>query len=249
MSGKIYLVGIGPGSPDNMTIKAVRVLKSVPTVICHRDCLELIQEIITGKEIIAEKLTPVERSEIAVERALAGGDVAIVTTGDPGIYAIASTFFSYLMSREIKLPVEIVPGVTIANAAAALLGSPLGNDFAAISLADLANQWNDTKRRLELAAEAGFVIVLYNPRGKLKNDQRLREAVAILINHRGTSTPVGVVTNATVEAENVQITTLGETLGCYISSQKTILIIGNSGTVVFDGKMITPREYKKGVGY
>lgn len=248
MSGKVYLVGIGPGSPDNITPKAVSTLNNVLVIIGHKACLDLIEEFIAGKEIIAEDLTPVERAEIAVAQALTGKDVAIVTTGDPGIYAIASTLFSYLMGKEIRVPVEVIPGVTIANAAAALLGSPLGHDFAVISLADLATPWDDIKRRLESAAETGFVVVLYNPKGKVGN-RRIREAIATLTNYRKASTPVGVVTNATGEAEKVRITTLGETLRCHISTQKTILIVGNSKTFVFDGRMITPREYEKGVGY
>jgi len=191
-----------------MTAKAVRALENVPVIIGHKDCLDLTEEVIAGKETIAEGLTPVKRAGIAVAQALTGKDVAIVTTGAPGIYAIASTFFNYLMGKGIRVPVEVIPGVTMANAAAALLGSPLGNDFAVISLADWPNPWSDTKRRLESAAETGFV----------------------------------------VEA-STSVNALGETLRCHISAQKTILIVGNSKAFVFDARMITPREYKKGVGY
>jgi len=247
MSGKVYLVGIGPGSLDNMTPKAVGTLRKVEVVIGHRACLELVRKFITGKEIISGEMTPIKRAEIAVEKALKGRDVAVVSTGDPGIYAIASTFFQYLKKEGVRVPVEVIPGVTVASAAAALLGSPLGHDFAVISLADLATPWKAIRRRLESAAEADFVVVLYNPKGKL-GYQRLKEAIMTLLNYREATTPVGIVTNATGEGEKVQITTLGEVSGCDIDTQ-SILIVGNSETFVFDAKIITPRGYKEGVGY
>lgn len=251
MSGKVYLVGIGPGSPENITPRALGTLNNVAVVIGQKACLDLITEFIEGKDIIAADLTPVERAEIAVEQARSGKNVAIVTTGDPGIYAIASTFFSYLIKKEIRIPVEVVPGVAAANAAAALLGSPLGGDFAVISLADMATPWINIKKRLESAASGGFVIVLYNPKGKA-GIQRFKEALAILMKYHRAGTPVGIVTDAAGETEKVQITTLGEVLPrCNrgnISTQ-TILIIGNAETRVFDGRMITPRAYRTGVGY
>jgi precorrin-3B C17-methyltransferase len=249
MTGKVYLVGIGPGGRGDMTLRAVETLEGVPTVIGHKYCLGLLGDIVAGKEIIADEMTPIERSRIAAERALAGEDVAIVTVGDPGIYAIASTFLGYLLAQDIKLEVEVIPGVAVANAAAALLGSPLGNDFAAVSLADQANRWDDTLRRLEAAAEADFVVVVYNPQGKLQDDARLREALAVLMKHRAKSTPVGIVTNASLAEQKIQITTLGRTPDCCIDAHKSILIVGNSRTVVYDNKMFTRRDYIEGVGY
>ncbi len=247
MSGKIYLVGIGPGSPDDITPRALNRLNNVPVIIGHKTCLDLIARFIPGKEIITEDLTPVERADTAVAQALTGKDVAIVTTGDPGIYAIASTFFSYLREKGIKVSVEVVPGLAAANVAAALLGSPLGGDFAVISLADMAAPWDDIKRRLESAASGGFAIALYNPKGKA-GTRRLKEAIATLLKYNKASTPVGIVTDATGRAEKVQITTLGEVL-CRDIGTQTILIIGNSETYVFDDRMVTPREYRNGVGY
>lgn len=247
VSGKVYLVGIGPGSPENMTPRAVCALNDASVIIGQKACLDLITGFIKGKNIIAEDMTPVERAKIAVEQTLIGKDIAIVTIGDPGIYAIASTFFSYLVEKEIRIPVEVIPGVAAANVAAALLGSPLGGDFAVISLADMAIPWTNIKKRLESAASGGFVIVLYNPKGKA-GIQRFKEAIAILMRYHKVSTPVGIVTDASGETETVQITTLGEVLHCNISTQ-TILIIGNTETLVFDGRMITPRAYREGVGY
>ncbi len=247
MAGKVYLVGIGPGSRDNMTPRAVDRLGKVEVIIGHKACLDLVGKFIAGKEIVLEEMTPIERAGIAVDKALEGRDVALVSTGDPGIYAIASTFFSYLKEKGLRVPVEVIPGVTVANAAAALLGSPLGHDFAVISLADLATPWSAIKRRLESAASSDFVVVLYNPKGRV-GDRRVRKAVATLMSYRKATTPVGITTSATTEQEKVRITTLGEVSGYSIDTE-TILIVGNSETFVSDGRMVTPRGYKRGLGY
>ncbi len=247
MNGKIYLVGIGPGSQDNITPRAANALKNIQVAIGHKDCLDLVWRFIVGKEIIASEMSPVERAEVAVKKAQQGKDVALVSTGDTGIYAIASTFFSYLREKGLKVEVEVIPGVTVASAAAALLGSPLGHDFAVISLADLATRWSAIKKRLESAAESDFVIVLYNPRGKV-GDKRLKETIDILLRYREAATPVGIVTSATTEREKFLITTLGEVSGQDIDTD-TIVIVGNSETFVFNGRMVTPRGYIKGVGY
>ena len=245
MSGKVYLVGIGPGSQEDMTYRAEDRIKRVGVVIGHKTCLKQVSQFITVQEIIAG-VTPLERAEIAVNNALKGRDVAVVSSGDPGIYAIASTFFSYLKKKGVRLPVEVIPGVTAANTASALLGSPLGHDLALISLADLATPWSAIKRRLESAAEVDFVIVLYNPKGKT-GDQRLQETIKILMTLRGKTTPVGIVTTAG-ENEKSQITILGDLSASNIDNE-AILIIGNSETFIFNGRMITPRAYKEGVGY
>ena len=247
MSGRVYLVGIGPGSQDNMTPKAVNTLNNVQVVIGHEACLGLVRKFIAGREIVISEMTPVERAEIAVEKAREGKDVALVSTGDAGIYAIASTFFSYLKDKGLRVEVEVIPGVTLASAAAAILGSPLGHDFAVISLADLATKWSAIKRRLESAAKSDFVVVLYNPKGKV-GDKRVKEALETLMTYRKAATPVGIATNATTESEKVKITTLAEVSGYDIDTD-TIVIVGNSETFVFNGKMVTPRGYKKGVGY
>jgi precorrin-3B C17-methyltransferase len=247
MKGKIYLIGIGPGSQDNITPRAAKTLKNVSVVIGHKTCLDLLWKSIIGKEIIAEDMSPVERAEVAVGKARQGKDVALVSTGDSGIYAIASTFFNYLRDNNIKAEVEVIPGVTVSSAAAALLGSPLGHDFAVISLADLATEWGAIRKRLASTAESDFVVVFYNPRGRV-GDRRLKEAFETLMKYRKATTPVGIVTGAASESERVIITTLGEVSGQDIDSD-TIVIVGNSETFIFNGKMITPRGYIKGVGY
>lgn len=247
MTGNIYLVGIGPGNSDDMTPRAVNSIRKAAVVIGHKSCLELIPGLTAGKETIAGELSPVERAEIAVKRALSGRSVAIVTTGDPGVYAIASTFFSYLKRERLKLEVVVVPGLPSANVASALLGSPTGYDFATISLTDKGTPWNDITARIKAAAESGFVIILYNPRGK-PGVSRLNEAISVLNESLQKSVPVGIVTDIDGEAQKVKITTLGRVLTGDIGNQ-SLIIIGNSKTFVFDGRMVTPRKYLKGIGY
>ena len=183
MNGKVYLVGIGSGNRDDMTYGAAAALKKAEVIIGQKSCIDLLWKSVVGKEVIAADMSPVERSKTAVDIALTGRDAAIVSTGDSGIYAIASTFFGYLKDKNIALDVDVVPGLTLAGIAAARLGSPLGHDFAVISLADQATGWESIKKRLKAAAEADFVTVLYNPVGKL-GYQRLKEAVSILLEKR-----------------------------------------------------------------
>lgn len=247
MNGKIYLVGVGPGSHENITPRATKVLKNVQVIIGHKTCLDLLWKLVIGKEVLSGRMTPVERSEVAVEKAQQGRDVAVVSSGDIGIYAFASTFFSYLRDKELELDVQVIPGVTVAAAASALLGSPLGHDFATISLADQATEWKEIKRRLISAAESDFVIVLYNPRGKV-GDKRVAEATKIFLDYRRDNTPVGIVTGATTKCEKVIITKLGE-MSAEEIEMDTIVILGNSRTYIHNGKMVTPRDYMKGVGY
>ena len=247
MSGSVYLVGIGPGGRDSMTPRARDRLNKVAVVIGHQTSLELVSELVANKETISREMSPVERAALAFARAGEGKEVAVVSTGDPGIYAIASTFFSYLRDNGLSVQVEVIPGITVASAAAASLGSPLGHDFAVISLADLATDQSDIKKRLEAAAKADFVVVLYNPKGKV-GDARIKEAVAILLTHRKATTPVGIAVKATTELERIEITTLGEISAGNIATD-ALVIIGNSETFVYNGKMVTPRGYHKGIGY
>lgn len=247
MTGRVYLVGIGPGNPEDMTPRAIRTIKAAAVIIGSGSCLELIIDITSGKELISEDLSPIQRAEIAAGKALDGTDVAIVTTGDPGTYAIASTFFSYLKGRDLKLDVTVIPGLPAANVASALLGSPAGHDFAAVSLADQASPWEKIKERLETAAKSDFVIILYNPKGKL-GSSRLTEAITLLNKLLKVPVPVGIVTGIDAKNQEITITTLDTALTNDIDSQ-SVVIVGNSRTFVHNGRMVTPRDYIEGVGY
>jgi len=247
MKGKVYLVGIGTGNPVDLTPRAREAILGAGVIIGHEASLASVAGLLEGKQVLGTISSPIQRSSAAIGFARDGETVAIVSTGDPGIYAIAATFFSYLKENHITARVEIVAGITTATSAAALLGSPLGNDFAVISLADQAGSWQATRCRIERAASAGFVIVLYNPLGKI-GTSRLEELAGILSVFRQSATPVGLVRNAGSGKETVKIVCLSGLSSSDIDND-TLVIIGNSETYLYDGWMVTPRAYQPGLGY
>jgi precorrin-3B C17-methyltransferase len=247
MSGKIYLIGIGPGQPENITPRALAAMAKVSVVIVQPECLDLVEEIISGKEVVSQQQSPLDRSRVALEKSQVGHDVAIVSNGDPGVYAIASTFFGYLKDNHIQSDVEVIPGLSLAAYAAAQLGAPLGNDTATITLCDQGTPWPQIRKRLKSAAIADFVIAIYNPFGKL-GPARLREAIDIISESRPPDTPRGVLSQVATANEKAQITTVGE-LASIPLPVDTLIIIGNSQSFIHEGKMVTPRSYRQGVGY
>ena len=247
MLGKICLVGIGPGTSEDITPRARLTINNADVIIGQHQCLTAIKTLLTRKEVVSEDCSPVERAEKAIELAVLGKNVAIVTFGDPGVYAIASTFFNILKNRALNLDVSVIPGLTAAGVASSILGAPVGHDFATISLADQAESWEKIKGRIIAAAEAGFVIVLYNPKGKV-GDSRLREAAALLSNIVGLKIPVGIVSEIGKISQSTQITNLGEMMNCDVDEQ-SLIIVGNGTTFIAHGKMVTPRGYINGVGY
>jgi precorrin-3B C17-methyltransferase len=243
MHGKIFLVGLGPGAKDHMSFKAEKVIKESDIIIGYKTYLDLIKELIEGKETISKGMKQeMERAKLAVEKAKEGKDTAIISSGDPGIYAMASAVFEFLKEECIEVNVEIIPGITAATAAAALLGSPLGNDFAVISLSDLLTPWEVVKKRVEDAARGNFVLVLYNPKSS-KREWQIEKAAEIIKKYRGEDVAVGIVKNAMRHGEERVITTLGKMLDHPIDMITTI-IVGNSETFVYMDKMVTPRGYK-----
>jgi cobalt-precorrin 5A hydrolase/precorrin-3B C17-methyltransferase len=164
--------------------------------------------------------------------------VALVSGGDAGVYGMASPA---LDSAGNDVEVEVIPGVTAANAAAALLGSPLGHDHCSISLSDLLTPWEVIRRRLVAAAEGDFVVVLYNPRSRGRSWQ-LEEARLLLLEHRGPDTPVGIVTDAYRDGQRIVLTTLGELDACAVGMTTTV-VVGSRQTRLVAGRMVTPRGY------
>ncbi|MEE8168683.1 MAG: precorrin-3B C(17)-methyltransferase [Candidatus Hydrothermarchaeales archaeon] len=242
--GKIFLVGIGPGGKAHMTYRAVEAVERAKVVVGYKGYIELLSEFLRGKDVVSMGMGhESDRARIAVDRALAGDDVAVVSSGDPGVYAMGSALLEYMRDSNLAVNVEIIPGVAAANAAAALLGAPLGHDHAVISLSDLLTPWEAIEKRLVCAAEADFVIVLYNPKSKGREWQ-LKKAVELLRKYRASDTPVGIVKNAMREGEKVKVTTLGEMLEPEVDMFTTI-IIGNSESFIHNGKIVTPRGYPK----
>ena len=192
-------------------------------------------------------MTPIQRIEIAIDKSKKGEVVALISMGDPGIFAIAGTFFEYIKDNKIQVDVEVIPGVTTSIAAAALLGAPLCHDFAIISLTDRLTPWIKIRERLEAAAKSEFVIAIYNPKGKI-GDKRLEEALAILRLNIKKSTLIGIVTVKENGFEKVKILKLHQVTASDIDTN-SIIIIGNSQTSVYDGWMIIRRKYKTSLGY
>ena len=243
-SGTLYVVGTGPGSIKQMTLAANDALAKSEVIIGYSTYLELIPEFLEGKEVISsEMMKEVDRCRKALETASSGKQVALVSGGDPGIYAMAGLVFEMAKEAGYTCAIEIIPGLAAINSCAARLGAPLMHDFAAISLSDLLTPWEVIEKRLKAAADADFVVAIYNPRSKRRTEQIVR-AREIFLSHRKADTPVGIVTAATRENEKIVVTSLEDMLNHQIGMQSTV-IIGNSQTFTWKDLMITPRGYGK----
>lgn len=242
---KIYVLGLGPGSPDLLPDRTRKILQyEVEAVVGYRPYLETIAPLLEGKKVFSYGMQKeMERTHKALELAAGGTPTALVSSGDAGIYGMAGPLVE--MAGEFpEVEVEVVPGITAASSAAALLGAPLMNDFAVISLSDLLVPWEDIKKRVEGAAAADFVIVLYNPRSRARIVQ-LEEALEIISHFRSPGTPAGIVHNAWREKEAVLLTTLKSLKEEYQNQvdMNTTVIIGSNQSYVREGQFITPRGY------
>lgn len=242
--GKLYVIGTGPGGLDHITPAARAAVAESDVVIGYYTYLQLIPDLLAGKEVISsEMMKEVERTHQALNRAVEGSIVSLVSGGDPGIYAMAGLVFEIARENNVDLAIEVIPGIAALNSCAARLGAPLMHDFAAISLSDLLTPWPLIEKRLKNAAQADFVIVLYNPKSKKRTTQIVK-AREIIMEHRAPDTAVGIVTAATRENETVVLTTLEKMLEADIGMQSTV-IIGNTSTFSWKGYMVTPRGYGK----
>jgi precorrin-3B C17-methyltransferase len=205
--------------------------------------IKLIQSIVKkNAEVVSGTMgKEVERAQIAVDKAKEGKLVVMVSSGDPGVYGMAGVVLEVAAKDKNPVSVEIVPGVTAATAASAILGAPLVSDFAVISLSDLLTPWEKIERRLEAASSADFSIVLYNPKSQGRVEP-LAKAYEIMLKYIDPKTPVGIVRQAGREGEGATITTLKDMLNAEIDMVTTI-VVGNSATKVVNGKMVTARGY------
>ncbi|MDN5345315.1 MAG: precorrin-3B C17-methyltransferase / cobalt-factor methyltransferase [Clostridia bacterium] len=243
--GAITVVGLGPGAEAEMTARARQALAEAEVIVGYRTYIDLIASLTAGREVVVNGMTgEVARCREAVARAVAGARVAVISSGDPGVYGMAGLILEILAEnpRGAEVPVTIIPGVTAATSAAASLGAPLMHDFAVISLSDRLTPWEVIARRLELAAAADFVLVLYNPRSHGRPDH-LRRARDIILRYRQPATPVGVVRNAGRVGEETWIRDLATLLELPVDMVSTV-IIGNSQTRVLNGYLVTPRGYR-----
>ena len=247
-TGRIILVGLGPGDSALQTPAALDALSGSDVLVGFRGYIDQVVGLASGKETISLELgQEMERAERAVKLASSGKSVAVISSGDAGIYGMAGPLFHVLTERGwdgISPSVEVIPGISALQSAASLLGSPLMQDFCAISLSNLLTPWEAIQRRLEAAAMGDFVVVLYNPRSGRRTWQ-LPEARSILLQHRDAATPVGLVRDAYRPAQRVIVTDLSHLAAMMESVDMfTTVVIGNSTTYVHEGFMITPRGYE-----
>ncbi|MDP6632310.1 MAG: precorrin-3B C(17)-methyltransferase, partial [Dehalococcoidales bacterium] len=242
--GKLFLVGIGPGDPEQMTFKAREAINHSEVVVGYKTYIKLIEPYLCRKEVIATGMeTEVERVKMAISLARKGRKVSLVSSGDTGIYGMAGLVGEMLREQSGEdLDIEVVPGVPLLAASAALLGSPISGDFVSISLSDYLVPWEEISLRLNLAMQGNLVIVLYNPRSQ-RRQRQLTEAREIFLRYRSPSTPVGIVTNAYRQKQEVVVTDLEHMLD-YRIGMNTTVIIGNSTTFTLSNWMVTPRGYQ-----
>jgi cobalt-precorrin 5A hydrolase / precorrin-3B C17-methyltransferase len=243
--GSLSVVGVGPGDASHRSFAAAAAVRHAQAVVGYRGYVELCEDLLNPTQLVEryELGAELERSQRALELAAEGLTVALVCSGDPGIYAMASPVFELAAAdpRLAAVPVTVVPGTSAGQASAALLGAPLGHDHAVISLSDLHTPWERIAARLAAAAAADYVVVLYNPRSKARTWQ-IEAARALLLSHRSPDTPVGLVTDAGRPGQQVTMTTLGA-LECDAVTMTTCVVVGCSTTAVLAGRMVTPRGY------
>ncbi|MFV0343754.1 MAG: precorrin-3B C(17)-methyltransferase [Anaerocolumna sp.] len=239
---KLYIVGFGAGSYENMTIQAKNALEDSQVIAGYTVYIDLIKEYVREKEFYTTAMKQEEtRCRWAIEETLKGKTVSLVCSGDSGVYGLASLV--YELSQEYEaFEIEVVSGVTAALSGGAVLGAPLNHDFAVISLSDLLTPWEVIEKRLSCAAMGDFVVALYNPSSKKRKDY-LQKACEIVMQYKESSTICGFVQNIGREGESFQILSLLELKDAQIDMFTTVYI-GNSATKVINGKMVTPRGYK-----
>lgn len=241
-TGKLYVVGIGPGSYEDMTIRAVKALNDSQVIVGYTVYVDLLREHFPEKEMLT---TPMrrekERCQMAIEEALKGKNVAMVCSGDSGVYGMSGLILQ-MASEEKELEIEVIPGITAALSGGAVLGAPLGHDFAVISLSDLLTPMERIEERLKNSALADMVICIYNPSSKKRADYQKR-ACEIVLTYREKETVCGLVRNIGRDGEEMEILTLNQLKDTEVDMFTTVYI-GNSMTREINGKMVTPRGYK-----
>jgi cobalt-precorrin 5A hydrolase/precorrin-3B C17-methyltransferase len=247
----LSLIGIGPGDLRQMTVAAQAALRAAETVIGYEVYIELVRPMLRpDQEIVVSPIgSELERAQQAVDAAAAGRHVALISSGDIGIYAMASPIFEILRQRGWagqEPEVEIFPGISAVQAAAARLGAPLGHDFCIISLSDLLTPWPVIERRLQAAAWGDFVVAFYNPRSQ-KRAWQLPRAIEILLAYRPATTPVAVARHVTRPEEEIVLTTLGQLQPAQVD-MFTLVLVGNSQSYVLANRLVTPRGYEGKAG-
>ena len=243
MSGSISIIGLGPGKMDWLAPGCAQAIEKAELILGYKTYLEQIKTLCPEIPRISSGMRhEVERAQQAIDYAIQGKRVAVVSGGDAGIYGMAGLILELLETQPNNdLPVEVLPGISALNAAAALLGAPLMTDFVSISLSDYLTPLSTILGRLEVAIQGDFVICLYNPRSHQRVEPFYR-SVEILLTNLGEDRPTGVVKSAYREDQQVTVTTLSQLKELEIGMD-CIIIVGNNSTRIIDGKMVTPRGY------
>ena len=237
---KLFIVGIGAGNYEGMTVGAVKALEQADLIVGYTVYCKLIKPYFPDKKFLSTPMMQeIERCRLALDHAAGGETTAVVCSGDAGIYGMASPVLELADKYEVEI--EIIAGVTAAASGAALLGSPITNDFAVISLSDNLTPMEEIERHLEKAAEADLCIVIYNPTSHRRAGY-LKKACDIVMRYRSSQTVCGIAQNIGREGENSRIMTLSELAEAETDMFSTVFI-GNSKTKIINGKMVTPRGY------
>ena len=239
--GRIAVVGIGPGSVDDMSHRAYEAIRNADVVVGFDVYLEMIRELISGKTVVGTGATQeIDRCLVAVEQAFNGKTVAVISSGDAGIHGMAGLALELVMRYPplVRPEVVIIPGISAICSAAAELGAPLMHDFAVINMSDLLTPWEVIEKRVEAAAAGDFVLALYNPKSGRFGGQ-IEKVKKIMLTYRPGSTPVGIVHHAS-RGDEVELSELSKLHDDQIDAL-SLVIIGNLQTYVKEGRMITPR--------
>lgn len=242
------LIGLGPGSLSLLTQQAKDAIQSADFILGYKTYIDLIAPLITkNQQVKASGMTKEwDRCSIAIQESLNGKNVALVCSGDSGVYAMAPLILEILATKykHSQHPqIEIIPGITAATACASLAGAPLGHDHCSISLSDLLTPWSVIEKRIQLAAQADFVISFYNPRSK-KRQQQIVDAQKILLQYRDAKTPVAIINAAYRDEESIILSRLDSFTELDFAMNATV-IIGNSNSYQFKNWIITPRGYSE----
>ena len=235
--GKLYVIGIGPGGLDHMTLRAKEAIDECNIVVGYNKYIDMIKPLVENKELFS---TGMRGEEARCKKALElskDNTVALISTGDSGIYGMAGLILQ-MQNDEV---VEVIPGVTASSAAGSVIGAPLMHDNCNISLSDLMTPYDLIKKRVRNAADSDMIISLYNPRSKGR-PHYLREAIEIIKEYRSLDTPVAVVRHALRDGQEVRMFTL-ENFDEEVVDMFSIVIVGNSQSFIKNGKFITPRGY------
>ncbi len=245
-AGILYVVGIGPGNDEHVTPAALAAIQDAELVVGYSTYIKLVRHLIVGKEVVNTGMTEeIGRARAAIERARSGARVALISSGDAGVYGMASLVFQVLEEIDWKRgdspELRLIPGMTALNSCGSLVGAPLSHDFCSISLSDLLTPWPVIARRIDAAASADFVIGLYNPASG-RRQRQIVEAQRIIRQYREGTTPVALVKSAYRKRQNVVLSDLDNFLEYEIGMLTTVLV-GSSNTTVFEDYMVTPRGY------